>query len=259
MPMIQSNDCSLYVEVEGAETAPALMLSNSLGTNLRMWDKQAAAFAKHFRLVRYDRRGHGRSGAPKGPYSMEMFGRDAVAIMDALGLKKVHWLGLSMGGMVGQWLAANASSRVDRLIASNTASYYENKAPWNDRIALIREKGLAAIADNLMKLWFTDAFRAREPDLIARMKAMVLANPLDGYIANCEAIRDMDLRAGLPAIKARTLVIAGRQDNSTPIPNAEYIRDHIPGAKLALVDAAHIANIEVPDVYTKTVLDFLKE
>lgn len=257
MPTIVSGGCPLHVEVEGPQNAPALMLSNSLGTTWRMWDAQAPAFAKHFRLVRYDRRGHGQSGAPKGPYSMEMFGNDAVAIMDALELKKVHWLGLSMGGMVGQWLGANRPDRIDKLILSNTGSYYENKAPWNERIAAIRANGLASIADNIMKLWFTEGFRAREPETVARLKATLIATNLDGYVGCCEAIRDMDVRPGLPTIQSPTLVIAGKHDPSTPVPNSEYIRDHIRGAKLAILDAAHIANIEQPEAYTKTVLEFL--
>src|SRR5690606_25371741 len=125
MPTITADDgCPLNVSVEGAENAPVLMLSNSLGTDLHMWDAQAKAFAERYRLVRYDRRGHGKSGAPKGPYSMERLGRDVLAILDGLGIKSVNWCGLSMGGMVGQWLGANAPDRIEKLILSNTTCYY---------------------------------------------------------------------------------------------------------------------------------------
>ena len=141
MPVIQSQGCPINVETEGAANAPVLMLCNSLGTDLHMWDAQAPAFAKHFRLVRYDRRGHGKSGAPKGPYTMEMLGRDALAVMDGLGLKTVNWCGLSMGGMVGQWLGANAPERIGKLILSNTQSYYPDKAMWEARMKPVREKG----------------------------------------------------------------------------------------------------------------------
>ena len=137
MPTINADDgCPLHVEVEGREGAPVLMLSNSLGTNLHMWDDQAPEFAKHFRLVRYDRRGHGKSGVPKGPYSMERFGRDVLSIIDALKIKTINWCGLSMGGMVGQWLGANAANRIDKLVLSNTNFNYADKTPWSDRITV---------------------------------------------------------------------------------------------------------------------------
>src|SRR5262249_38739288 len=173
MPVIQSQGCPINVEVEGRADAPALMMCNSLGTNLHMWDGQAPAFAKEFRLVRYDRRGHGKSGVPKGPYSMEMLGRDAIAVMDGLGLKKVNWCGLSMGGMVGQWLGANAPERMNRIVLSNTHSYYPDKVMWEDRIKAVREKGLAAAADATMERWFSKEFRERAPDRLAAMRAMI--------------------------------------------------------------------------------------
>ena len=138
MPMINADDgCPIHVQVEGREGAPALMLSNSLGTNLTMWDDQVPAFAEHFRVIRYDRRGHGQSGVPQGPYSMERFGRDVIAVLDALGIAKTNWCGLSMGGMVGQWLGAYAPDRVEKLVLSNTNSYYADKGPWNDRIKFV--------------------------------------------------------------------------------------------------------------------------
>jgi 3-oxoadipate enol-lactonase len=257
MPMIDTNGTSLHVAVEGPENAPVLMLSNSLGTDLHMWDLQAAEFAKSFRLIRYDRRGHGKSGVPKGPYSMEMLGRDVLGILDTLKISKINWLGLSMGGMVGQWLGANAPERIERLILSNTSCYYENKSPWNDRIALVREKGLGAIADTIMKVWFTEDFRARDPQAVERMKAVMLGVPVEGYIGCCEAVRDMDHRDLLARIKAPTLVIAGMKDPATTVENAEFIRARVPAAKLALIDAAHIANIEQPKAHAQAVTDFL--
>ncbi len=258
MPMIDASGCKLYVEVEGDAAAPALMLSNSLGTNIHMWDAQAPHWSKHFRLIRYDRRGHGRSDAPKGPYTMERLGRDALAILDALGVKKANWCGLSMGGMVGMWLGGNAPQRFEKIILSNTTAYYPVKDPWNDRIKLIREKGLAPVADGNMERWFTKGFREREPQAIARMRDWFLATPIEGYIACCEAVRDMDHRDLLGNITAPTLVIAGRHDPATTIENAEYLRSHIPGAKMTVLDAAHISNVEQPEVYTNEVLNFLR-
>ncbi len=258
MPMIDADGCPINVEVEGAEGAPVLMLSNSLGTNLHMWDDQAPEWAKHFRLVRYDRRGHGKSGAPKGPYSMERLGRDVLAILDALKIKKTNWCGLSMGGMVGQWLGANAPDRVDKLILSNTNFNYADKGPWNDRIKFVQEKGLAALVEPNMERWFTKGFRERSPQTIARMKEIFVTTKVDGYIGCCEAIRDMNFTASNPGIKAPTLVIVGTQDPATPPAAGEAIAKQINGAKVAAIDAAHIANMEQPKLYAETVLNFLR-
>ena len=259
MPVIQSDGCPIYFEMTGPQDAPILMLSNSLGTNLHMWDAQVKPFTAAFRLLRYDRRGHGKSGVPKGPYSMEQFGRDAIAVMDAVGAQKVHWCGLSMGGMVGQWLGANAPERIGRLILSNTSCYYASKDMWNDRIATIQKSGLPAIANGVMNVWFTKDFHERSPDTIARMKEMLLETSTDGYIASGEAVRDMDHREILKNIKAPTLVIAGRQDMATTVEAAEFIRSRIPGASMTLLDAAHISNVELPGLYADTVLGFLTQ
>jgi 3-oxoadipate enol-lactonase len=257
MPMIDADGCPLNVEVDGSIGAPVLMLSNSLGTDLHMWDDQAGEWAKHFRLVRYDRRGHGKSGLTPGPYSMERLGRDVLAILDALKIAKTSWCGLSMGGMVGQWLGANAPDRIEKLILSNCTDYYPDKGPWNDRLKLISEKGLAHIVSGNMERWFTKGFRDTHPEVIARFTEMFLATNLDGYIACGQAVRDMDHRALLPRIKAPTLIIAGRQDPATTLAMGESMRDRIPGAKLAVIDAAHISNAEQPRAYTETVLNFL--
>jgi len=259
MPVINADGCPIHVEIEGPDDAPSLMLSNSLGTSLHMWDAQVAPFTEQFRLVRYDRRGHGKSGAPPGPYSMERLGRDALAIMDGLGLDRVHWCGLSMGGMVGQWLGANAPHRIDKLILSNTTSYYADKAPWNDRIKIVRDKGLAAVADHVLTLWFTPDFRQREKAAVARMKDMLQAMPVEGYVACCAALRDMDHRDLLGKISRPTLVIAGRHDPATTIEAAEFIRSRVPGAALTVLDTAHIANVEQPDEYADIVLGFLTQ
>jgi 3-oxoadipate enol-lactonase len=258
MPMIDAGGCRLHVTVEGDASAPVLLLSNSLGTNIHMWDAQAPTWSKQFRLIRYDRRGHGGSDAPKGPYTMERLGRDALAILDALEVKKANWCGLSLGGMVGMWLGANAPERFEKIILSNTTGYYPVKDPWNDRIRMIRDKGLGPVADGNMERWFTKGFREREPDTVARMREWFLATPIEGYIGCCEAIRDMDHRPLLERITAPVLVIAGRHDPATTVENAEFLRDNIPGAKMATLDAAHISNVEQPTAYMKEVLDFLR-
>jgi 3-oxoadipate enol-lactonase len=255
MPMVESAGCPIYVEVEGKEGAPALMLSNSLGTNLNMWADQAAELGKHFSLIRYDRRGHGQSGVPKGPYTMEMLGRDVLAILDALKVQKTNWCGLSM---VGQWLGANAPDRVEKLVLSNCTDYYADKTPWNDRIKTVSENGLAHIVSGTIERWFTKDFRDKHPEVIQRFTDMFLATDLDGYVACGCAVRDMDHRELLPRIKAPVLVIAGRQDPATTLAMAESMQARIPGAKLAVLEAAHISNAEQPRAYTEAVLNFLR-
>src|SRR5260370_21448552 len=204
MPMIDADGCLLNVSVEGRDSGPTLMLSNSLGCNLQMWEPQMRAFTQLFRVIRYDRRGHGKSGVPPGPYSMERFGRDVLAILDDLNIEKVHWCGLSMGGMVGQWVGANAPERLERLVLTNPSSYFADKTAWNDRLKLVREKGIPAFAPANMERWFTKGFRERSPDAVAWLQGMFAATPLEGYIACGEAVRDMDHRDLLPKIKAPT-------------------------------------------------------
>ncbi|HET7849961.1 MAG TPA: 3-oxoadipate enol-lactonase [Pseudolabrys sp.] len=257
MPTIDADGCPINVQIDGPENAPVLMLSNSLGTNLHMWDVQVPEFTKHFRLVRYDRRGHGKSGVPKGPYSMERFGRDVLAVIDALKIDRINWCGLSMGGMVGMWLGANASDRLSKMVLSNTNCHYADKTPWADRIKTIREKGLRSFAGANMERWFTKGFRERSVPEITRFTEMFVATHPDGYVACVEAIRDMDHRDLLPKIRVPTLIIAGKDDPATTVAQAEYLRDHIPGAKMAVVNAAHISNVEQPQEYAKAVTDFL--
>jgi 3-oxoadipate enol-lactonase len=259
MPEIQADGCPIHVEVAGSDRAPVLMLSNSLGTNLHMWDAQADELVKHFRLVRYDSRGHGKSGVPPGPYSIERLGRDAIAVMDGIGAGKVNFCGLSKGGMVGMWLGAHAPERIDRLILSNTACHMPATDLWNQRIATARRDGMAPLVEGVVERWFTKGFREREPDKVAPIRDMLLATRPEGYAACCEAIRDMDQRESIKRITASTLVICGRHDPATNVEAAEAIRSRIPGASLTILDAAHIANVEQPDDYTETVLGFFMQ
>jgi 3-oxoadipate enol-lactonase len=189
------------------------------------------ALTREFRVIRYDRRGHGKSQAPPGPYSMERFGRDVLAILDALSIEKTHWCGLSMGGMVGQWLGANAPERFGRIILANTAFYYPDPTNWHNRIKAVKEGRLALVADTIMAGWLT-AFRERELLVAAKMKAMLLPSPVQGYLACCEALSTLDQREILPKIKCQALVIAGRHDNATPVSAADLIRSRILGASI---------------------------
>jgi 3-oxoadipate enol-lactonase len=257
MPVIDADGTPINVEVEGPEDAPPLMFSNSLGTDLHMWDEQAAALRDRFRVIRYDTRGHGRSGAPPGPYSMERLGRDVLKVLSSLGILRVHWCGLSMGGMTGMWLARHAPECIDRLVLANTAARSATQDSWNARIRAVNSKGMAAIADTVLGIWFTKDFRERAKDTIARMRETMLAVPPQGYVGCCSAIRDMDQRWGIADIAAKTLVIAGKHDMATPVAAAELIVSRIKNAKLKVLDTAHISNVEQPTAFTDAVEKFL--
>src|SRR5450755_3895471 len=239
MPMIDADGCLLNVSVEGRDGGPTLMLSNSLGCTYQMWEPQMKALNQEFRVIRYDRRGHGKSSVPPGPYSMERFGRDVLAILDDLNIEKTHWCGLSMGGMIGQWLGANAPERFGKIILANTACYYPDPTRWLERIAAVKQGGIAAVADAVLAGWLTADFREREPQIAASMKAMLLATPQAGYIACCEALSTLDQRALLPDHKSPALLLPCPHRLATPFPAGEFSRSQFPGAVLTLLDAAH--------------------
>ena len=190
---------------------------------------------------------------------MEMLGRDVLAVLDALKIEKINWCGLSMGGMVGMWLGANAPQRINRLILSNTSAYFADKEIWNGRIKTVREKGLASIVGGTMERWFTADFRQREPEKIEWLSEMFLRTNPEGYIGCGEAVRDMDHREIITSITAPTLVIAGRHDPATTVEHGEFIRSRIPGASMTVLEAAHIANVEQAHDYTDAVLGFLAQ
>ena len=245
------------VEIEGPATAPVLMLSNSLGTDLHMWDAQMPALTKKFRVVRYDSRGHGGSVANEGPYSISMLGQDALAIMDALDLSSVNWLGLSMGGMVGQWLLAHAPERITRAVLANTSAYMPDARPWNTRILTVQKNGMASITGGVIERWFTPEFQAREPAAVQRIADMLVATPAQGYIAACAAVRDMDQRETVRRARAPVLVIAGTRDPATPPKLGMELASVIKGSDYVELDAAHLSNVEMPDAFARAVMQFL--
>ena len=254
--MATATPIDLHYGIEGPSGAPVLVLSHALGLSMAMWDPQVAALSREFRVVRYDHRGHGGSPVPAGPYRIEDLGRDVVRVLDRLELGRVSFCGLSLGGMVGLWLAANAPERVDRLVVCCAAARMPRPEDYAERAKVVRAQGMAAIADMVIGRWFTPAFKARRPDVIAGIKARLLASPPEGYAATCEALAAMDLRDDLPRIAASTLVIAGGEDQATPPEHAEEIARRIPAAELVVIpDAAHLANIEQPDAVTARILD----
>jgi 3-oxoadipate enol-lactonase len=245
------------VLVEGDGDAPVLMLSNSLGTNLHMWDRQMPDLLKEFRVLRYDARGHGKSVATAGPYSLEGLSRDALGIMDALALEKVHWMGLSMGGMVGQWLLTHARERIGRAVLANTAANMAAPDIWNSRIETVLSKGMEAITLGVVERWFTKGFIDAHPEAIEPIVQMLHTTPPEGYAGCCAAIRDMDQREAIRSVKAPVLVVVGRHDPSTPPGMGALIASAIEGAKLVTLEAAHLSNIEDPEAYTDAVMTFL--
>lgn len=249
--------CRIAYRFDGPVDAPVLLLSNSLGSTMEMWAPQVESLSRYFRLLRYDSRGHGRSDVPAGAYSLDRLGRDVVELLDALGLDRVHFCGVSKGGMVGQWLGYRAPERIDRLILSNTSAYMGPPSGWDARINAAREGGMAAIADAVVERWFTSEFRAAGSDVFAGARAMIVATDPVGYAGCCAAIRDMDLRPTAPLIARPTLVIAGADDPATPPSEGEAIAAAVPGSRVALVPGAHLANLERPADYLAVVLDFL--
>jgi 3-oxoadipate enol-lactonase len=249
----------LYYTVDGPAEAPPLVLGASLGTDTTLWCPQLPSLAGRLRVIRYDHRGHGRSPVPAGPYRIDQLGADLLALLDRLGLARVHLGGLSLGGMVGMWLAAHAPHRVDRLVLLCTAARLGPAQAWAERAAMVRAHGMAAIADAGLARWFTPGFAERHPRTVARWREVLLGTPAEGYAACCEAIQVMDLLPVLPRIQAPTLVIAAREDPATPPEHAERIAAAIPGARLELLaDAAHLANLAQPERVSRLVLKFLE-
>ena len=249
---------ALHHRLEGPADAPVLVLANSVGSDLSMWDPQAAALGDRFRLLRYDHRGHGGSPVPDGPYSIADLGGDLLALLDRLELARVHLCGLSLGGMVGMWVAAHAPERVQRLVLCCTAAHFPPRELWDERARVVRAEGMGALVDATMERWLTPGFRARAPEAEARLRATFLATAPEGYAGCCEAIRDMDLRPGLPGIAAPTLVLAGADDPATPPAWGAAIAEAIPDARLeVLTDAAHVATLEQPDALTAAVAEHL--
>jgi 3-oxoadipate enol-lactonase len=232
----------------GPAGAPVLMLGNSLGTTLSMWDGVAAALGQRFRLLRFDHRGHGGSPVPPGPYAISDLGRDALALLDVLGLERVGYCGLSLGGMVGMWLAAHAPERIDRLALCCTSAWLPPAEGWRERAARVRAGGTVAVADMVLARWFSAEWAAGHRAEVQRARAMLLSIPSEGYAGCCEAIASMDLRGDLPSIAAETLVVAGGNDVATPATHAATIAAAVPGSRLAVLPRpAHLAAVEEPD------------
>lgn len=257
MAFVQLKDVRIHYDLTGPSAAPALIFSNSLGATFSMWDAQIPALAKQFRVLRYDTRGHRESSATPGPYSIEQLARDVLSLLDALQLDRVHFCGLSMGGQTGMWLAINAPGRLHNLVLSNTAAKIGTAEIWSPRIAAVRNGGMESISTAVMERWFSATFRTNSPEVVAAIKVKFESTNPEGYIANCVAIRDFDVRQAVAAIRLPTLVIAGTHDAATTPADGHYLADRIAGARYVELNAAHLSNIEVPERFSSEVSSFL--
>lgn len=247
---------ALHHEIAGQRDAPAVLLLNSLGSNLAMWDAQVPALNEHFLVIRCDTRGHGESPVPPGPYGIDDLVDDAVALLDNLGIERAHVAGLSLGGMVAMRLAARNPERVDRLVLLCTSALLGPAETWAERAATVRANGTGAVADTVVSRWLTEARRADDPQTTGYLRDMVAATPADGYAACCDAIRETDLLEDLAAITAPTLVIAGAEDPSTPPEHLHTIAAGIPGSSLIELPAcAHLATIDQPEAVTAALVE----
>nr|WP_221442632.1 3-oxoadipate enol-lactonase [Nocardiopsis algeriensis] len=232
----------------GPEDAPVLLLGGSLGSTVAMWDPQVRALSETLRVVCFDHRGHGGSPVPAGPYSMEGLAGDVIALMDRLGVERAHYAGLSLGGMVGQWLALHHPERIDRLALLGATPFSGPPEPWRERAATVRDQGPGALADTLLGRWFTPEFAERHPQDMELFRDQITHTPAEGYAGCCAAIEGFDVREDLARVRAPTLVVAGADDPAAPVAGARTIAERIPGARLeVLEDAAHLLSWQQAD------------
>ena len=261
MGEIAGDDERFRVKIDGPDGAPVILMSHSLGCDLTMWDAVVPALAKTYRVVRYDSRGHGGSVVVARPTSIAELADDALAILDDLGVERAHFVGLSMGGMIGQHFALAAPQRLDRLVIANSTSRIPPEAGplWDERIAIVRAQGCAGVVEGTLGRWFTSGFRAARPAEAARIAKLIADTPAAGYIGCADAIRALDITARIGAIRAPTLVIAGADDPGTPPAMSEVIAATIPGARLEIIpSASHLSCIEQPETFNRLVAAFLK-
>jgi 3-oxoadipate enol-lactonase len=257
MPIAPVEGGQIHYRLDGKQESPVLVLSNSLGMDLSMWDAQVPAFTERFRLLRYDSYGHGASTFGAGGIKIERLGQDVVRLIDHLGIATASFCGLSVGGLVGQWLGLNAAKRVEKIVLCNTAAQIGNAESWNARIDAVNKGGIPSISKNILERWFTASFREREPGTVERLRKILEATPAEGYVATCAAIRDADLRGEVSKIRAKTLVIAGTHDKATPPDGGRYLAEQIVSSRYVELDAAHLSNVELPGRFSEEVLNFL--
>ena len=258
MPTIQANGIGVNYSIDGPRDATTVTLSNSLLSNYSMWDAQMPVLTERYRVLRYDTRGHGATEVTLGPYTFELLTEDAYALHQALGIEQTHFVGLSMGGMIGQLLAVRHPELLLSVTLCDTTSHMPHKSIWDDRIEAAQSGGIEAVVDGTLERWFTAAMHQRDPDEIARIATMIRGTTVDGFCANCHAIKEMDQTGILSGITTPTLIIVGADDPATTPEMARVIHAEIEGSELAILpDAAHLANIEQTDAFNDVLMNFL--
>ncbi|PZX33851.1 AraC family transcriptional regulator [Cupriavidus phytorum] len=258
MPYLDHAGARLFYTVDGPESAPAIVFSNSLGTDHTMWEPQAAALAGRFRVVRYDTRGHGRSTAPGDAFTVEQLGQDVIAILDALGIAQAVFCGLSMGGLTGMWLGIHAPERFSRIVLANTAAKIGNAEGWNTRIDTVLRDGMGVMVAPSVERWFTPGFAATAERALDGLRSVLARLDPRGYAACCAAVRDADFRESVSSIPVPVLVIAGSHDPSTSAQEGSTLADAVPGARYIELPAAHISSFEQPGRFTAALIDFVQ-
>jgi 3-oxoadipate enol-lactonase len=259
---IKANGIRMNYELSGKKDAPVVLLSHSLSSNLLMWNPQMDALNPCFQVLRYDTRGHGGTDAPSGPYTLELLAEDIIGLLDALDMDRVHFVGLSMGGMIGQCLALNHPHRLKSLVLCDTASIVPAEAQpvWQERLDKVRRKGMEALCEETMERWFTPAFLRQNPPMVRLIREQILATPAAGYIGCAEAIRRLDYLDRISAIKIPTLILVGEDDPGTPVSASEAMHERIAGSKLAVLPSArHLSNVEQAEAFNAALLNFLKD
>ena len=259
--LIKANGIQMNYELSGKKDASVVILSHSLGSSLVMWDLQMDVLKPHFQVLRYDIRGHGRSEAPARPYTLELLGEDAIGLLDALGIDRVHWIGLSMGGMIGQSIALNHRNRLKSLGLCDTAAVIaaEVQPIWQERIDAARKKGMESQVEATMERWFTPSFHSANSPKEALIRNQFLATPLQGYLGCMEAIRKLNYLVRLTEIKIPTLIMVGEDDPGAPVAASEAMHKRIPNSRLVVIPSArHLSNVEQPEAFNAALLAFLK-
>ncbi len=258
MPTFTSNDAQINYQTFGDAAKPALIFSNSLGTNFKMWQAQIDFFQQDFFVICYDTRGHGASSAPQGPYSIDQLGQDVVNLLDHLNVEKATFCGISMGGLTGQWLAIHRPERFNQVVVCNTAAKIGQEQAWNDRAALVREQGLQPIASTAASRWFTEPFIQSNATVVNNLQNDLAAGSAEGYASCCEALAKADVREQLTDITVPVLVVAGQQDPITTVADAQFMVERIANSQLFEINASHISNVELPNEFNQAVKQFIQ-
>jgi len=259
---IAANGISMNYAFDGPSGAPVVMMSHSLATDFGMWDPTVPPLTPRWRVLRYETRGHGATEAPSGPYTLEQLAADALALLRALGIQRVHWVGLSLGGMIGQTLALAAPDVLLSLALCDTTSRApaDAKPLWEERIRTAETTGMTALVEPTLARWFTASFRERRKDVIDRVATMIRTTPVTGYTGCCHAIMNLNLTNRLGDIKLPTMVIVGEHDAGTPVAASRVIAENVKGARLQVIpSAAHLSNMEKPEAFNQALGGFLAE